>query len=104
MTRYQLAWDDTRTGRLRPADDESRRPLAWLRVSWGLGHEVARVNVYGDGTQVSDRVWLAGSESIKGAVVFCDANVVSLRLRQSSKSLLAELGDPWEHHSVIDLP
>lgn len=104
MTQYQLAWDDTRTGRLRLAEDKSLRPLAWLRVTWGQGHEVDRVDVYGDGDRLIDRMWMDKSESIRAAVEFCDAKRVDLRLRQSAVPLPAELGEPWEHHSMIDIP
>jgi hypothetical protein len=103
VTRYQLAWDDTRTGRLRADDDESVRPLAWLRLTWGVGHEVARVDVYGDGARAADRVWLAESTSIRAAVEFCDARREELRARQSGEVMPADLGDPWEHHSPVDV-
>ncbi|GAA4687215.1 hypothetical protein [Frondihabitans cladoniiphilus] len=103
MTSYQLAWDDTRTGRLRPDDDESLRPLAWLRVTWGAGHEVDRVDIYGDGARVVDRVWMAEKKSVRAAVEFCHARMLDLRPRQSAVPLLTELGEPWEHHSIVEL-
>ncbi|MGA1813694.1 hypothetical protein VH571_15035 [Frondihabitans sp. 4ASC-45] len=103
MTRYQLAWDDSRTGRLWAAEDESLRPMAWLRVTWGEGHKVARVDVYGDGPQASDRQWLAESTFIREAVEFCDAKAAELRPGQSSEPMPAELGEPWDHHSVVDV-
>lgn len=102
VTRYQLAWDDTRTGRLRADEGDSLRPLAWLRVTWGDGHEVGRVDVYGDGAQASDRQWLAESTSIREAVEFCDGKSAALRPGQSSEPMPADLGEPWEHHSVVD--
>jgi hypothetical protein len=104
VTRYQLAWDDTRTGRLRADEDDSLRPLAWLRVTWGEGHEVARVDVYGDGVQARDRQWLADRKSIREAVEFCDAKSAELRPAQSSEPMPTEPGEPWKHHSVVDVP
>lgn len=49
MTRFQLAWDDTWTGRARVDGDSSARPLVWFWISWGEGHAVRYVDVYGDG-------------------------------------------------------
>lgn len=103
VTRYELVWDDTRTGRVRATGDDSVRPLAWLRITWADSHEVARVDVYGDGALASDRSWLAESTSVRAAVEFCDARAAELRLAQSSAALPAELGEPWEHHSVLDV-
>lgn len=103
MTRYQLAWDDTRTGRLRADDSESPRPLAWLRVTWGAGHEVVRVDVYGDGATAGDRRWVAEAPTIRAAIVFCDARGDDLRPLRTAEPMSEALGDAWEHHSIVDV-
>jgi hypothetical protein len=49
VTEYQLVWDDTRTGRLRPNHDHSPT-LAWLRLTWptrdAFGQDLERVDIY----------------------------------------------------------
>ena len=79
MTRFQLAWDDTRTGRARIEDDESARPLVWVRITWGDGHEVHYVDVYGDGVTPGERRWLMRRPSVLDALMF--AAVERARLR-----------------------
>ncbi|AMM22762.1 hypothetical protein AX769_21725 (plasmid) [Frondihabitans sp. PAMC 28766] len=103
MTRYQLVWDDTRTGRLRIDGAVSLRPLAWLRLTWGEGHELVRVDVYNDGVQAADRAWLAQTASVKTAMELCDTHLEELRVAQSDAPMPADLGDPWEHHSPVDV-
>ncbi len=104
VTRYQLVWDDTRTGRLRATGDDSARPLAWLRLTWAEGHELAGVDVYGDGATAGDRKWLRKNASIQAAVEFCDAHSDELRGLQAEEPMPEALGDAWEHHSELDVP
>lgn len=104
VTRYQLAWDDTRTGRVRSAEDDCARPFAWLRLTWAEGHELACVDVYGDGASAGDRKWLKKSPSIRSAVEFCHAHSDELTRMRSVEPMPEELGDAWEHHSELDVP
>ena len=104
MTRFQLAWDDTRTGRARIEDDESARPLVWVRITWGDGHDVLHVDVYGDGTSPGERQWVVRRPSVLDALTFAAEKRDRLRALQGPASLPAdELGAPWVHHSVVEV-
>jgi hypothetical protein len=86
VTGYQLVWDDTRTGRLRPNHDHSPT-LAWLRLTWpmgvGFGQDLERVDIYTHHPEVTGRAWVAAAVSIAAAVP--DALGAS----------------PWEHHRIV---
>lgn len=107
MTSYETAWDDTVTGRVRTAGDESQRPLAWLRLTWpATGHEIQRVNIYADGLKPADRQWQAHTLTIQLAVEFIHEHRDDLSERRADGPLPASVEkaeDPWEHAGVVDV-
>ena len=104
MTRFQLAWDDARTGRARIEDDESVRPLVWVRITWGDGHEVLHVDVYGDGMTPGERRWLVRRPTVLDALTFAAAERDRLRaLRGAGEPPADELGETWTHDSVVSV-
>jgi hypothetical protein len=104
MTRFQLAWDDTQTGRARIEDDDSVRPLVWVRITWGDGHDVLHVDVYGDGVTPGERRWLVRRLSVLDALAFAAEGRNRLRTMQGPAALPADdLGEAWVHHSVVDV-
>ena len=104
MTRFQLAWDDTRTGRARIEDDESVRPLVWVRITWGDGHEMLHLDVSGDGVTPGKRRWLVHRPSVLDALMFAAAERDRLRALQGVGEPPAdELGEACTHHSVLSV-
>ncbi|ROS47935.1 hypothetical protein [Frigoribacterium sp. PhB24] len=102
MTRFQLAWNDNRTGRARIEDDDSARPLVWVRITRSDGHDVLHVNVYGDGVTPGERRWLVRRPSVLDALMFAAAERNWLRaLRGPGEPPADELGETWTHHSVV---
>lgn len=98
MTGYQLAWDDSRTARLRRGDAEDLRPLAWLRISYaGAGHEVGRVDVYTHAEQLRGRLWRGSAESIAGAIAFCEAHEVELTAAGAGEAFPDDVVRPPVH-------
>ena len=105
MTEYQLVWDDTRTGRLRPNHDRSPT-LAWLRLTWAtgdaFGQGLERVDIYSHHPEVTGRVWVAAAVSIAASVTYCHTHLEQLQDRVTNPDLPAELGDsPWEHRRIV---
>lgn len=73
MTQYRLVFESLDVARIKPADDPSSAPVAWLRLLWGSNAaEIAAVHVYGHAEAVGDRPWLATCGSIADAVAYCD--------------------------------
>jgi len=100
MTSYQLAWDDSRTARIRRSDTADLRPLARLRVSYtGAGHEVTRVDVYTHAEHLRGRLWRGSARSVADAVDFCQAHVGELDAAAACEAVPSDLMrspvEPW---------
>jgi len=102
MTRFQLAWDDTRTGQARFEHDESVRPLVWVRITRDDAHDVQHVGVYG--VTPKEERWLVRRPSVLNALTFAASERNRLRALQGPGELPAdELGQAWTHHSVVSV-
>jgi hypothetical protein len=107
MTGYQLAWDDSRTARIRRGHAGDLRPLAWLRISYaGSGHEVGRVDVYTHAEQLRGRLWWGSAESVAGAISFCEAHEVQLAAEAAGEvfpdGVVRPPVHPWALATVVD--
>jgi len=106
VTSYQTVWDDTVTGRVRSVDDPSPRPLAWFRITWSpTGHDILRLDIYGDGVLPGDRPWLNHTQSIQAAVEFVHQRRDALAMGRTQGALpdtVEEADDPWENASVVE--
>jgi hypothetical protein len=107
MTRYQLAWDDSLTARIRRVDAGDLRPLAWLRISYaGAGHEVGRVDVYTHAVQLHAPLWRGSAESIAGAIEFCDSHEAELAAAAAGEAfpdgVVRPPVHPWALAAVVD--